>query len=161
MVCAATAVSFSINSSSYWILAVLWPLIKRMSISFRKVPSCCCSWSASGTIWYCDKIVVTSQRSSVRVTIQCNYYYYYHHFTALCLELHGWAGIKNINPLTPIMIINHPLSASSICMAWNNAWEVNWRVKVNLWLANPWVNLWVEQSALNDNLELYTLVHLP
>jgi len=41
-------------------------------------------------------------------------------------------------------------------LAWNNAHEVNSRVKVNLWLANPRVYLCVEQLALNqwkDNVE--------
>jgi len=41
--------------------------------------------------------------------------YYYNRFMALCLGLPGWAGTKrNFHPLTSIMIINHPLSASSI-----------------------------------------------
>jgi len=36
-------------------------------------------------------------------------------FYAPCLELLGWAGTRtNIHPLTPILIINHPFSASSI-----------------------------------------------
>jgi len=36
-------------------------------------------------------------------------------FTVLCLGLPGWAGTRrNIHPLTPILIINHPLSVSSI-----------------------------------------------
>jgi len=40
---------------------------------------------------------------------------YYNRFTALCPGLPGWAGTRrNIHPLTPIQIINHPLSASSI-----------------------------------------------
>jgi len=45
-----------------------------------------------------------------------NYYYFYHYcFMALCPGLPGWASIRrNIHPLTPILIINHPLSASSI-----------------------------------------------
>ena len=40
--------------------------------------------------------------------------YYYNRFTALCPGLPGWAGTRrNIHPLTPILIINQPLSASS------------------------------------------------
>jgi len=36
-------------------------------------------------------------------------------FTAFCLGLPGWAGTRrNIHPLTPILIIKHPLSTSSI-----------------------------------------------
>jgi len=35
--------------------------------------------------------------------------------TTLCLGLPGWASTRrNIHPLTPILIINHPLSTSSI-----------------------------------------------
>jgi len=38
---------------------------------------------------------------------------YNHHFVALCLGLPGWAGTRrNIHTLTPILIINYPLSAS-------------------------------------------------
>jgi len=37
------------------------------------------------------------------------------HFTAFCLGLPGWAGTRrNIHQLTPILIIGHPLSTSSI-----------------------------------------------
>ena len=37
-------------------------------------------------------------------------------FSGLCLGQPGWAGTSiNIHPLTPIVVINHPLSASSIC----------------------------------------------
>jgi len=40
--------------------------------------------------------------------------YYYCHFTALCPGLSGWASTrkKNIHPLTPILIINHPPSTT-------------------------------------------------
>ena len=39
-------------------------------------------------------------------------YCYYDRFTGLCLGLPRWAGTRrNIHPLTPIVIINHPLSA--------------------------------------------------
>jgi len=41
-----------------------------------------------------------------------NYYYNYNHFTALW-TLSGTTR-RNIHPLTPIVVINHPLSASSI-----------------------------------------------
>jgi len=35
--------------------------------------------------------------------------------SGFCLGQAGWATIRrNIHPLTPIMVINHPLSASSI-----------------------------------------------
>ena len=38
-----------------------------------------------------------------------------HHLMALCLGLPGWAGTKrNIHPLTPILIVRHPLSTFSI-----------------------------------------------
>ena len=37
-----------------------------------------------------------------------------------------------------------------VCV-WNNARYVNPRVKVKLWLANPWVNLHMQQLALNCN----------
>jgi len=37
------------------------------------------------------------------------------HFMALCPGLPRWAGTRrNIHPLTPILIINHPLSVTSI-----------------------------------------------
>jgi len=38
----------------------------------------------------------------------------------------GWAGIRrNIYPLTPIVVINHPLSASSICYKiWHPPWSI-------------------------------------
>jgi len=46
---------------------------------------------------------------------RANTHHHYHHFTILCQGLSGWAGTRrNIHPLTPILIINHPLSASSI-----------------------------------------------
>jgi len=35
-----------------------------------------------------------------------------------------------------------------VTLAWNKTHEVNPRVKVNLWLVNPWVNLHMEQMAL-------------
>ena len=42
--------------------------------------------------------------------------HYYNCFMAICPGLPGWAGTRrNIHPLTPILIINHPLSAFSIC----------------------------------------------
>ena len=35
--------------------------------------------------------------------------------TALCMGLPGWASNRrNIHPLTPILIVKHPLSTSSI-----------------------------------------------
>ena len=41
--------------------------------------------------------------------------------TALCPGLPGWAGTRrNIHPLTPILIIGHPLSSSSI---YNDRWH--------------------------------------
>jgi len=42
------------------------------------------------------------------------YYYCYCHFPALCPGLPIASTRRNIHPLTPILIINHPLSASSI-----------------------------------------------
>ena len=45
----------------------------------------------------------------------CRHKHTHNRLTALCLGLPGWAGTrKNIHPLTPIMIIRHPLSTSSI-----------------------------------------------
>jgi len=39
--------------------------------------------------------------------------HYYYHFMAVCPGLPGWAGTRrNTHPLTPIVIISHPLSAS-------------------------------------------------
>jgi len=39
---------------------------------------------------------------------------------------------------------------TSVTLAWNNAdVEVNPKVKVNLWLANPWVNPCLERPALS------------
>ena len=36
--------------------------------------------------------------------------------TAICSGLPGWAGTRrNIHPLTPILVIKHPLSTASIC----------------------------------------------
>jgi len=48
-------------------------------------------------------------------------HYSNNHFMALCLGLLGWAGTRrNIHPLTPFLIINRPLSASSIhCDPWH------------------------------------------
>jgi len=43
------------------------------------------------------------------------YYYYCYRFVALCLRLPGLVGAKrSIHSLTPILIIDHPLSASFI-----------------------------------------------
>jgi len=44
-----------------------------------------------------------------------------------------------------------------VCV-WNNACEVNSKVKVNLWLANPWVTLHVEQPAFIVSNLLKTFV---
>ena len=47
-------------------------------------------------------------------------------FTVLCPGLHRWAVTRrDIHPLTPIMFINHPLSASSnYCNPWHLSWSV-------------------------------------
>jgi len=47
--------------------------------------------------------------------------------SGLCLGLPGLAGTrKNIHPLTPIMVINHPLSASSVYYdPWHPLYSVN------------------------------------
>jgi len=51
----------------------------------------------------------------VRIQPVTRYYYYNYHFMAFYLGLPGWAGTRRkIEPLTPILIIIHPLSASSI-----------------------------------------------
>jgi len=49
------------------------------------------------------------------------YFYYYYCFTAHCLGLFGWSSARrNIHPLTPMLIIDRPLSASSIyCNPWH------------------------------------------
>jgi len=44
----------------------------------------------------------------------CRHTYTHNHLMALCPGLPGWAGTRrNICPLTPILIIKHPLSTSS------------------------------------------------
>jgi len=45
------------------------------------------------------------------------------HLMALCPGLPWWAGTRrNIHPLTPILIIRHPLSTSSIYYDLSNSW---------------------------------------
>jgi len=65
-----------------------------------------------------DKIQsnTSHQKTDLVRCIWLNFGHNYNRFTALCLELLGWVSIRrNIHPLTPILIINHHLSASSIC----------------------------------------------
>jgi len=70
-----------------------------------------CSKSSSINTPWCSY----SSRCRIMVCWLYYYNYYYCHFTALCSGLPGWASTRrNIHPLTPIMIIDHSLSASSI-----------------------------------------------
>ena len=77
---------------------------------------------------------------STYVTNKYYYYYYYRHFMALCLGLPGWAGTKrNIHPLTSILIINHPLSVSSI---YNSTSWLCWHT------SSPWKCTALPRSAI-------------
>jgi len=75
------------------------------------------------------------------VTMEDNYYC----FTDLCLGLPGWASTRrNIHPLTPILIINHPLPASSIyCDP-----------------RNPLCSIYVPSSLFAQSLSKFSLVYL-
>ena len=77
---------------------------------------------------------------------------YYSHFMALCPGLPGWAGTtRNIHPLTPILIINHPLSAFSIyCNPWHPPYSIY--VPDSLFPQSPSRFSWVHVLVWNPPL---------
>jgi len=61
-----------------------------------------------------DSFTYTEWNLTQWKSITVNGWHYYNRFTALCLEVHGWADTRrNIHPLA-ILIIIQPLSTSSI-----------------------------------------------
>jgi len=74
---------------------------------------------------FCRQKIYTANHRSVKNLVKVLWllHYYYNHFTALWI-LSGTTMVsrtkRNTHPLTPILIINHPLSASSIyCDPWH------------------------------------------
>ena len=55
------------------------------------------------------------RNSSNPIKVYTTVTYTQNRLTALCMRLTGWAGTRrNSHPLTPILVIRHPLSTSSI-----------------------------------------------